>query len=632
MAEPSKHTSRLFLLDRKSGQKFLIDSGSEICVIPPSPTMNKSPQSNFSLFAANNTKIPAYGMVRKELNLGLRRPFIWTFIIADVSSPIIGADFLKHFNLLIDLKKKKPSILTVDANISFKNILSEYPDLSNPSLISKSASHGTVHHIITTGPPVTARPRRLHPKLYDAVKVEFEFLLAQGIIRPSKSPWSSPLHVVPKSDSTVRPVGDYRQLNSVTEFDSYPMPYLNDFAHALHGKKIFSKIDIFKAFHQIPIAECDIPKTAVTTPWENAEEHRSHLRTIFQRLSSYGLKLNISKCVFGVTELIFLGHFITPDGIKPLPDKVQAVLDYKQPETVGSLRKFLGLLNFYRRFLPKAAEQQYLLSEFLKGSKGKKDSKPLNWSSEAITAFQRCKQALADAALLAHPSPSAPLALHVDASDYAIGGALHQVVDSELQPLAFFSRKLTSSEKSYSAYDRELLAIYSAIRHFRYMLEARDFTVFTDHKPLTYAFRQKSDKCSPRQIRQLDFISQFTTNIVHIPGSDNIAADVLSRVSAIPFPSQIDYDCIAETQQTDQELHTLIASGTSLELKKVTFPNSSTEIMCDLSTGTARPYIPKQHRQDVFSAMHNLSHPGIRRSVHLMKQRFCLAINLIRCS
>ncbi|GFX36691.1 retrovirus-related Pol polyprotein from transposon 17.6 [Trichonephila clavipes] len=325
--------------------------------------MNKSPQSNF-LFAAN-TKIPAYGMVRKELNLGLRRPFIWTFIIADVSSPIIGADFLKHFNLLIDLKKKRlvdvetslftscvfsnivqPSILTVDANISFKNILSEYPDLSNPSLISKSASHGTVHHIITTGPPVTARPRRLH--------------------------------------------------------------------------------------------------------------------------------LNC-----------------------------------------------------------------------------KKDSKPLNWSSEAITAFQRCKQALADAALLAHPSPSAPLALHVDASDYAIGGALHQVVDSELQPLAFFSRKLTSSEKSYSAYDRELLAIYSAIRHFRYMLEARDFTVFTDHKPLTYAFRQKSDKCSPRQIRQLDFISQFTTNIVHIPGSDNIAADVLSRVSAITCPSQIDYNCIAETQQTD---------------------------------------------------------------------------------
>ncbi|GFU89314.1 retrovirus-related Pol polyprotein from transposon opus [Trichonephila clavipes] len=496
MAEPSKHTSRLFLLDRKSGQKFLIDSRSEICVIPPSPTMNKSPQSNFSLFAANNTKIPAYGMVRKELNLGLRRPFIWTFIIADVSSPIIGADFLKHFNLLIDLKKKKK-----DANISFKNILSEYPDLSNPSLISKSASHGTVHHI-TTGPPVTARPRRLHPKLYDAVKVEFEFLLAQGIIRPSKSPWSSPLHVVPKSDSTVRPVGDYRQLNSVTEFASYPMPYLNDFAHALHGKKIFSKIDIFKAFHQIPIAECDIPKTAVTTPW---------------------------------------------------------------------------------------------------GSKGKKDSKPLNWSSEAITAFQRCKQALADAALLAHPSPSAPLALHVDASDYAIGGALHQVVDSELQPLAFFSRKLTSSEKSYSAYDRELLAIYSAIRHFRYMLEARGFTVFTDHKLLTYAFRQKSDKCSLHG-RSVSWISSLSSPQILYTFQDLTILLLMFSLVFLQSPSQVKL-----TMTVLLRHNRLIRSFTPNSIwkflwnsKKVTFPNSSTEIMCDLSTGTARPYIPKQHRQDVF--------------------------------
>ncbi|GFU23585.1 retrovirus-related Pol polyprotein from transposon gypsy [Trichonephila clavipes] len=422
------------------------NSGSEICVIPPSPTMNKSPQSNFSLFAANNTKIPAY-------------------------------------------------------------------DLSNPSLISKSASHGTVHHIITTGPPVTARPRRLHPKLYDAVKVEFEFLLAQGIIRPSKSPWSSPLHVVPKSDSTVRPVGDYRQLNSVTEFDSYPMPYLNDFAHALHGKKIFSKIDIFKAFHQIPIAECDIPKTAVTTPWGLYEY--THL--------CFGL-VNAPQ-----TFMRFMHE--------PLPDKVQAVLDYKQPETVGSLRKFLGLLNFYRRFLPKAAEQQYLLSEFLKGSKGKKDSKPLNWSSEAITAFQRCKQALADAALLAHPSPSAPLALHVDASDYAIGGALHQVVDSELQPLAFFSRKLTSSEKSYSAYDRELLAIYSAIRHFRYMLEARDFTVFTDHKPLTYAFRQKVT--SVLHGRSVSWISSLSSPQILYTFQDLTILLLMFSLVFLQSPSQV---------------------------------------------------------------------------------------------
>ncbi|GFV02060.1 uncharacterized protein TNCV_4764451, partial [Trichonephila clavipes] len=219
-----------------------------------------------------------------------------------------------------------------------------------------------------------------------------------------------------------------------------------------------------------------------------------------------------------------------------------------------------------------------------------------------------CKQALADAALLAHPSPSAPLALHVDASDYAIGGALHKLWTLRHSHWLSFPENLLHLKSLYSAYDRELLAIYSAIRHFRYMLEARDFTVFTDHKPLTYAFRQK------------------------VTRSDNILLLMFSRVSAITFPSQIDYDCIAETQQTDQELHTLIASELPAELKKVTFPNSSTEIMCDLSTGTARPCIPKQHRQDVFSAMHNLSHPGIRRSSAFDEAAFCLAINLIRCS
>ncbi|GBM64208.1 Retrovirus-related Pol polyprotein from transposon 297 [Araneus ventricosus] len=278
------------------------------------------------------------------------------------------------------------------------------------------------------------------------------------------------------------------------------MPYLHDFEHTLHGWKIFSKVDIFKAFQQIPIADCDISKTAVTTPWglceytrlcfalmnapqtfmrfmyealrglnfcfvylddilcssDNAEELTSHLRVIFQRLRSYGLKLNVSICVFGVTELVFLGHLIASEGVKPLPEKIKAVLEYNKPETVGSLRKFLGLLNFYRRFSPNAADKQFLLTKFLKGSTGRKDSRKINWAPEA---FQRFKQTLSDAAVLAHPSPSATLALHVDAYDFAIGGALLQVVDSELQPLAFFSRNLTPAESSYGAYDRELLSI-----------------------------------------------------------------------------------------------------------------------------------------------------------------------------
>ncbi|XP_035206879.1 uncharacterized protein LOC118181797 [Stegodyphus dumicola] len=196
MTEVSKKPSRLFLHDRKTGQKFLIDSGSEISVLPPSPKDKRNCCETFALFAANNSKIPAYGFVRRQVDLGLRKPFSWTFVIADVTSPIIGADFLKHFNLLVDLKrqclinpetslftygnvahKSQPSIVTVSVNSDYDSLLSEFPDITNPTLIKQTVPHNTVHHILTRGPPVTSKPRRLHPKLHEAVKSEIKFLL-----------------------------------------------------------------------------------------------------------------------------------------------------------------------------------------------------------------------------------------------------------------------------------------------------------------------------------------------------------------------------------------------------------------------------------------------------------------------
>jgi cleavage and polyadenylation specificity factor subunit 1 len=141
---------------------------------------------------------------------------------------------------------------------------------------------------------------------------------------------------------------------------------------------------------------------------------------------------------------------------------------------------------------------------------------------------------------LAHPNPSAPLALVTDASTSAIGAVLQQRVDNAWQPLAFFSKKLNPAQHKYSAYDRELPAVYEAVEHFCHMLEARHFTIFTDHKPITYAFQQKRDKCSPRQFNHLDFISQFTTDVRHISGQDNVVADVLSRVKSITTPPSHD--------------------------------------------------------------------------------------------
>ena len=186
-----------------------------------------------------------------------------------------------------------------------------------------------------------------------------------------------------------------------------------------------------------------------------------------------------SKCVFGRSEVRFLGYRVSFNGTCPLPERVDTIRSYNRPDTVKNLRQFLGMLNFYRRFIPNAAQLQAPLNDHLQDNvKGKT---PVKWTATSVRAFEACKESLAQATLLAHPKPDAPLALFTDASDFTVGAALQQYVNGAWEPLAFFSKKLSSAERKYAAYDRELLAIYLAIKHFRHMVEARHFTVFTDH-------------------------------------------------------------------------------------------------------------------------------------------------------
>lgn len=174
------------------------------------------------------------------------------------------------------------------------------------------------------------------------------------------------------------------------------------------------------------------------------------------------------------------------------------------------------MMNFCRRFIPNAASIQAPLNSLLAGPKVK-NSHLTHWTPELQRAFTDCKTSIAQATLLAHPDSTAELAIQTDASDVAIGAVLQQRKGDNWQPLSFFSRKLKNAQRKYSPYDRELLSIYEAIRHFRYMVEARIFSVYTDHKPITFAFSTRRDKCSPRQFRYLDYIGQFTTDIRYIP-------------------------------------------------------------------------------------------------------------------
>lgn len=225
-------------------------------------------------------------------------------------------------------------------------------------------------------------------------------------------------------------------------------------------------------------------------------EHREHLNSVFQRFFDYGIVINPNKCVLGVSEVTFLGYVVSSSGCCPIPDKVSAIQTFPRPSTVRQLHQFLGMLNFYRRHLPHAAAIQSPLNAILAGPKVK-GSTPVQWTPKLISVFDECKTALSNSTLLTHPNTSAPLALFVDASQYALDAALQQNSKQFWEPLAFFSKKFNPSQQKWSTYDREIYAIYEAVKYFRPMLEARHFIIFTDHKPLTFAFSQKNGKCSP---------------------------------------------------------------------------------------------------------------------------------------
>ncbi|GFU69856.1 retrovirus-related Pol polyprotein from transposon 297 [Trichonephila clavipes] len=216
------------------------------------------------------------------------------------------------------------------------------------------------------------------------------------------------------------------------------------------------------------------------------------------------------------------------------------------------------------RFIPHSARTQAVLNNYLKGPK-KNDRTPILWSEESAVAFEKCKKDLSGATVLYHPSADASFAA---ASDTAVGAALHQLTSKGWQPLAFFSKTLSPAQRRYSAYDREQMAAYMAIKYFRHMAEGRSFTLFTDHMPLVYAFKQKEDKCTPRQLRYSDLIRQFTTDIWYLKGSETVVADTLRRIhiSTTNTPSVVDFSKMAREQQKDSQLQDILAGSCPISL------------------------------------------------------------------
>ena len=350
--------------------------------------------------------------------------------------------------------------------------------------------------------------------------------------------------------------------------------------------------------------------------------HLVHLRIVLKRLFDNGLVINPNKSTFCQSQVKFLGHMVSCEGIAPLDKHIVAVKNFPQPITKTDLQRFLGLINFYRRFLPGVARLLRPLTDALKGG----PRAPLEWTADCTTAFGSAKSALSSAVLLRHPVHRAPVSLAVDASSTHVGAVLQQLVNGAYQPLSFFSKKLSDAEVKYSAFDRELLAAYMSVRHFRFLLEGRPFTLLTDHKPLTFAFRRVSAPWSARQQRHLSYISEFTSDIQHQPGEDNIPADVMSRppvASLLPSPPPpcplVDFSALAKAQSSCDNVTGLVAAG---RLKLQVFNIGDVPLLCDVSTTVARPLVPSAFTFKVFQAVHGLSHPGTRATLRLITSKF----------
>ncbi|XP_076299573.1 uncharacterized protein LOC143218325 [Lasioglossum baleicum] len=421
--------------------------------------------------------------------------------------------------------------------------------------------------------PLKQRYQPRNPAMQAIINEEVAKMLNDRVIEPSSSPWSSPVVVVKKKDGKPRFCVDFRRLNDRSEKDAYPLPHIQATLEKLRGARYLTTLDLKNGYWQVPLEDASRPPTAFTVPGKGLfqfrvmpfglhsapatfqrlfdriigpelepyafaylddiiiasktlEEHQRHLREVFRRLRAAGLRLNPDKCRFCVSSLRYLGHIVDQQGIRTDPEKTSAIAKITAPKNIREVRRFHVMASWYRRFVPNFAEIVEPLTQLTrKNAKWK-------WTEAEEKAFQTLKDKLVTTPVLACPDFEQPFTLQTDASDHGLGVVLIQGPANKERVIAYASHTLSTTERNYSATEKECLAVVWGIRKMKPYLEGYHFTVLTDHQALRWL--QQIDSPTGRLARWALELQQYDFDIQYRPGKLNHVADALSRIEPVP--------------------------------------------------------------------------------------------------
>ena len=474
-------------------------------------------------------------------------------------------------------KEKELQDLTDQQKKELQDFLWEYDHMFADDECDMGETYHVEHTIPTFSPFPIFQPKRSYSEENSKfIKEEVQRMLASGVIQESFSDWSSPPVIVAKKNGKKRFCIDYRGLNKYTEKDKYPLPKIDKLLSEFNGARYYTSIDMKSGYWQVRIAEEDRKKTAfqiengfyefIRMPFglTNApstfqrlmdsilrellgkfaqvylddvivysrtwEDHLDHLDQVFTRLHKAGLKLGREKCFFAKSQIQFLGHVVSKDGIKPDPQKLELLKNWPIPKTKKDVRSFIGFASYYRKFIEKFSEIAQPLHKIMN------EKAEYIWEEKQQQAFDKLREELLKEAVLQHPNFSNEFIVSTDASGGGLGAILSQIDNQGRErPIAFASKSLIGAQHNYCATDLELLAVKWAVtQKFKQYLLGRKFTVITDHEALKFLLNKEGENLSNRMQRWMLSLTGYDFKVEYKPGKKHQNVDALSRMNFSP--------------------------------------------------------------------------------------------------